>query len=104
MITRFIIELFNNTESNPTNAQLIFTTHDTNLLDPSLFRRDQIWFTEKNSEMETQLFSMSEFDYKEVRKNTPFEKWYLSGKFGAIPIANNFDMSFNEAMNAKSKK
>lgn len=104
VITRFIIELFNNPKSNPNNAQLIFTTHDTNLLDPSLFRRDQIWFTEKNDRMETHLFSLSEFDCKEVRNNTPFEKWYLSGKFGAIPIVNDFDMSLEEAVNAKSKE
>jgi len=104
IIVRFIIQLFNNEKSNPRNAQLIFSTHDTTLLDPSLFRRDQIWFTEKNDTGETKLFSMSEFDYKEIRKDTPFSKWYLSGKFGAIPIVNDFSILVDEIANAQAKK
>lgn len=68
-------------------AQLIFTTHDTNLLDTNLFRRDQIWFTQLNEERSTDLFSLSEI--KNVRKDENLAKGYMSGKYGAIPMLNN---------------
>ena len=85
LISEFIVRLFNNPQNNPKNAQLIFTTHDTTLLNKHLFRRDQIWFTEKNNLARTQLFSLGSFDKKEVRWDVPFDRWYLSGRFGALP-------------------
>jgi AAA15 family ATPase/GTPase len=68
---------------NPNNAQLIFTTSATELLDYTIFRKDQIWFTEKDKDGETQLFSIQDFDG--VPDDTPFDRWYLQGKFGALP-------------------
>lgn len=88
LLSEYLIELFNSPEKNPNNAQFIFTTHDTSVLKPELFRRDQIWFTRKNSYGATELFSLDEFDKDLVRKNTPFEEWYLSGRFGAVPKIN----------------
>lgn len=67
--------------------QLFIATHDTNLLTPELFRRDQIWFTElKGKERATDLFSLAEI--KNVRKDENFEKGYISGRYGAIPMLN----------------
>ncbi|MBW9154519.1 ATP/GTP-binding protein [Clostridium estertheticum] len=81
-LTRFLVELFQNPDTNKKNAQLIFSTHDTNLLDQDLFRRDQIWFTEKKEDNSTDLYSLDDFT---VRKDAAIEKGYLQGKYGAIP-------------------
>ncbi len=80
-----IIKLFNDPEINKKNAQLIFSTHNSSFMNPEYMRRDQVWFTEKNKYGETSLYSLDEFDKKEVRKNSPFEKYYNEGRFGAIP-------------------
>ncbi len=93
-LTKKIIELFNCKIKNPKNAQLIFNTHDTNLLDADNFRRDQIWFTEKNRYGATSLYSLS--DIKGVRKDDLLEKNYISGKYGAIPFLGNFEKLFND--------
>lgn len=87
-LTRKIVELFNSSQTNPKNAQLVFATHDTHLLDPALFRRDQVWFTEKDSDGATDLYSLAEV--KGVRENESFEKAYLGGRYGAVPILNRF--------------
>jgi hypothetical protein len=84
LVTRRLIELFNSREHNPQHAQLIFTTQDTNLLDNRLFRRDQIWFTEKDRFGATHLYSLAEF--KGVRNDASFEKDYVRGRYGAIPF------------------
>ena len=84
LITRTLIRLFNSLETNPKRAQLIFTTHDTNLLDRSLLRRDQIWFVEKDSRAASHLYSLVEF--KPIPRNDEsFERNYLRGKYGAVP-------------------
>lgn len=90
-IVKFIVEIFNNLEINKNNAQLIFNTHDTNLLDLELLRRDQIWFTEKNPEKgSTIIYPLDDFS---VRKSENVEKGYLLGRYGAIPfLENNFDL------------
>ena len=93
-LTHKIIGLFNSKTKNPLNAQLLFNTHDTNLLDTNLFRRDQIWFTEKNRYGAASLYSLS--DIKGVRKDDPLEKNYISGKYGAIPFLGDFDKLFTE--------
>ncbi len=85
-MARSIIELFNDPSINFNNAQLIFASHDATLLNPDIFRRDQIWMTEKNEFGATSLYSLVEFDPKKVRANIPFDKWYLSGRFGALPV------------------
>ena len=84
LLTRHLVSLFDSTEFNPKGAQLIFTSHSTNLLDLDLLRRDQIWFTEKDEQTAaTDLFSLYDFS---VRKDTKVEKGYLIGRFGAIPF------------------
>lgn len=79
-------------------AQLIFTTHDTSLLDTGLFRRDQIWFTQlKPEDRSTDLYSLSEI--RNVRKNENLAKGYISGKYGAIPVLNDSFKNFVENAN-----
>ena len=89
-IVKYIVEIFNDLEINKKGAQLIFNTHDTNLLDLELLRRDQIWFAEKNSEDgSTTIYPLDDFS---VRKTENVEKGYLLGRYGAIPfLENNFD-------------
>ena len=86
-----IVSLFNSKELNPKNAQLIFNTHDTNLLSTGLFRRDQIWFTDKNKFGEAKLYSLADFKSDEVKKNEPYEENYIRGKYGAVPFLGFFE-------------
>lgn len=83
VLTREIVRLFNSSETNPLNAQLIFATHDTNLLGNDFFRRDQIWFAEKDRLGSTHLYSLVEY---KIRNDASFEKDYIRGKYGAIPF------------------
>jgi AAA15 family ATPase/GTPase len=83
LVSRAIVKMFNSNKTNPHNAQLIFMTHDTNLLDNRLLRRDQIWFAEKDHYGATDLYSLAEY---KVRKDASFEKDYIKGKYGAIPF------------------
>ena len=90
-VSRFLIELFKNTSINKNKAQLIFTTHSTNLLDLDLFRRDQIFFTEKNPKNGiTDLYSLADFP---VRNTENVEKGYLLGRYGAIPYIHPEDIN-----------
>jgi uncharacterized protein len=82
LMSRSIVELFNSNDTNPNNAQLIVMTHDTNLLSNKIFRRDQIWFTEKDRYGATSLYSLAEY---KVRNDASFESDYIKGKYGAIP-------------------
>lgn len=82
LLTQFLIKLFNSSLSNKKGAQLFFATHDTNLLSARFFRRDQIWFTEKDKCNSTDLYSLSDF---RVRKDASIGKDYIMGKYGAIP-------------------
>ena len=86
-----IVSLFNSKEFNKKNAQLIFNTHDTNLLSSGLFRRDQIWFTDKNKYGEAKLYSLADFKSDEVRKTESFEENYIKGKYGAVPYLGFFN-------------
>jgi len=98
ILTRKIIELFHSPETNKLNAQLIFATHDTNLLGCNCFRRDQIWFTEKDATESTDLYSLVEFkepDGTKVRNDRSFEKDYISGRYGAIPFIGDFSNLFS---------
>lgn len=92
LLTKALLKIFQSEKLNPKKAQLIFTTHDTNLMDQTVFRRDQIWFTTKNSRGESSLFSM--VDFSELREGHAFEKWYLSGKFGALPELDSIEKAF----------
>ena len=67
-------------------AQMIFSTHDTSLLNKDLFRRDQIWLTEMKDDRATDLYSLVEL--KNVRKTENLERGYINGKYGAIPMMN----------------
>lgn len=79
-----LVRLFNDSEANVGQAQLLFTTHNSNLMSPNLLRRDQIWFTEKKCGR-TRCYSLDDFDKKMVTPTSPYVKWYLEGRFGAIP-------------------
>lgn len=92
LISMAIVELFNSSETNSNNAQLIFMTHDTNLLSNKLFRRDQIWFTEKNRYGATDLYSLAEYN---IRNDASFESDYIKGKYGAIPYIGNLNHLIN---------
>jgi hypothetical protein len=90
LLTRELIKFIQNPEYNKNGAQLIFATHDVTLLDPELFRRDQIWFTEKDKNGGTQLYSMSDYRERRPRKGEAMQKGYLAGRYGAIPILEAF--------------
>lgn len=83
LMVRFLIDLFQNQKSNKHNAQLLFTTHDTSVLDADIFRRDQIWFVEKDSEQASKLYPLSDFN---PRKGEALAKGYLQGRYGALPF------------------
>jgi uncharacterized protein len=90
-LARKIVDRFNDPGANPKSSQIIFTTHDTNLLGTVLgkpaLRRDQVWLTEKDAEGATVLYPLT--DYK-PRKNENLERGYLQGRYGAIPFLNDF--------------
>lgn len=94
LLTKKIIEFFNSPKTNPKNAQLFFVTHDTNLLDSKLLRRDQIYFAEKNKNGESKIYSLT--DFKGVRNDASFEKDYIDGVYGAIPYLGDFNKLFEE--------
>lgn len=81
-LVRFLLQLIHNSESNRQNGQLVFSTHDTSILDRDILRRDQIWFMEKDEEQATQLYPLTDFH---PRKNEAIGKGYLQGRFGALP-------------------
>ncbi len=83
-MAELIIRLFNDPEVNQGNAQLIFSTHNISLMSPERFRRDQIWLTEKTNGA-TKLYSLEDFDKKKVKPQSPFNRWYAEGRFGAVP-------------------
>lgn len=91
-LTKFLIRLFQNPVTNKSNAQLVFASHEVTLLDKEIFRRDQIWFTEKNKYGATELYSAK--DVEGVREDTAFDKWYLSGKFGGEPRIKEIEFIF----------
>jgi len=83
LLVQRLLELFHDPAVNKKGAQLVFSTHNTLLLDQSMFRRDQIWMVEKDANEATKLVPLTEF---KVRKDLSLEKAYLQGRFGAIPI------------------
>lgn len=86
-LVQYIVSLFNNTDTNKNSSQLIFNTHDTNLLDLNTLRRDQIWFVLKDNESGvSNLYPLSDFS---VRKKENVEKNYMLGRYGAVPFIKN---------------
>ncbi len=86
LLLKFIIDLFYTERSM---AQLIYTTHDTTLMDKKFFRRDQIWFVQKDEFGYSELLALSDF---KVRSDASFEKDYLAGVYGGIPLLKDYDM------------
>lgn len=82
-MVRFLLKLMHNNETNKNNAQLVFSTHDTSILDQKLMRRDQIWFMEKDKNNSSSLYPLSDF---KPRKEEALEKGYLQGRYGALPF------------------
>lgn len=83
-IVNLIVRLFTDERTNMNNAQLIFTTHDTAILEPGFLRKDQVWFVDK-SHGRSQIHSLDEFDSRKVKPNSPFRDWYSEGRFGGVP-------------------
>ena len=88
-LVQYIVEIFNDVEINKNGSQLIFNTHDTNLLDLNILRRDQIWFTEKNPDTGiSELYPLESFS---VRKDENIQKGYINGRYGAVPFIKDID-------------
>ena len=99
LLTRYIINLFHNSEKNIGNGQLIYSTHDTVNLNKETFRRDEIWFVEKDKNGVSELYSLSDYiiedengNAKKVRNDATYNKDYLTGRYGAIPVLEEFDI------------
>jgi len=88
MLCQYLVSIFNSKEKNPNNAQLIFTTHDVSLLSEEFLRRDQIYFTDKNKQGATELFSLMDIS---ERKGVDFAKRYLEGRYNALPYIVDFE-------------
>ena len=98
LLTRYIINLFHDKEKNIGNGQLIYTTHDITNLNKETFRRDEIWFTEKDNYGVSELFSLSDYkiDNTKVRNDATYNKDYITGRYGAIPVFEEFNIATNE--------
>lgn len=83
-----LIKMFNDPKINKNNSQLLFTSHDTNLMSPSIMRRDQFYFAEKQEDESTRLYSLA--DLRGIRNDADFAKQYLAGYYGALPVLNDY--------------
>jgi AAA15 family ATPase/GTPase len=92
-ITKLILMIFQSEKLNKRNAQLIFTSHDLSVMDRDLLRKDQIWIASKNDPGESELYSLQDFD--NLREDTPFEKWYIAGKFDGLPHIQSVEHIFD---------
>lgn len=102
LLVHKIVELFQSPDANPRGAQLIFATHEDELMRPDLFRRDQIWLAEKNHEYSTELVSLYDFSDKErPRSKEMFRKNYLAGRYGGVP---RFGRTFEELDTGRASK
>lgn len=91
-ITKLLIQIINSRKTNPKNAQLIFASHDVSLLNNKIFRRDQIHFAEKTIKGESCYYQLS--DVAGVRQSVSYEKYYMNGLFGGVPLINQYDLDF----------
>lgn len=102
LLAKQIVELFQDPVTNPHDAQLVFASHDTNLLTRTLLRRDQLWFVEKSRKTRgSDLYSLAELrfeDGKGVRNDARYEADYLNGRYGAIPFFGNLHAILGEAL------
>lgn len=99
LLTRYIINLFHNSKKNIGNGQLIYSTHDTVNLNKETFRRDEIWFAEKDKNGISEIYSLSDYimedengNAKKVRNDATYNKDYLTGRYGAIPVLEEFNI------------
>lgn len=95
LLLRYILTMFHDETINKNGAQLIYVTHDNYTLTKDIFRRDQIWFVEKDSNAVSHLYSLAEYksdDDKKIRKDASYNKDYLLGKYGSVPILRGYDM------------
>ncbi len=88
ILMRSLIKMFHNPEANKNGAQLIFTNHAVSILRPDIFRRDQIWFCERQTDETTTLFPLT--DLKPRKENEDFEAYYMAGRYGALPFIQDF--------------
>ena len=96
LIVRMLVGMFHNNQTNPKNAQLMFTTHETSILNQEVFRRDQIWFAIQEGAQGTHLSPLSDF---KVRKGTEdIQRYYLEGRYGAVPYLPHFYADVSVAM------
>jgi len=91
LMVKFLVNQFHCRETNPKNAQLIFTTHDTSILNQEMFRRDQIWFCEKDKDQSSKLYPLTDFSPRKGVEN--LEQGYLAGRYGALPYFKNVKMA-----------
>ena len=82
-LVRRLVEMFHDPKRNSNGAQLIFSTHESSILSQEIFRRDQIWFCERNRELATTLFPLTDFRPRKGAEN--LERSYLAGRYGGIP-------------------
>ena len=91
---QLLVKLFHDPTTNPHHAQLVFSTHDASIVGDSLMRADQVWFAEKNAEGVSELFSAQDFDGIKIIES--FDRWYQSGRFGAIPQFSDVKKIFDD--------
>jgi len=95
LLSRLLVESALDSDQETSKSQMIFTTHETSLLDLDLLRRDEIWFVEKDRSGSSRLYSLAEF---KPRPDLKIEKGYLNGRFGAIPFIGNLsDLGWTES-------
>jgi len=95
LLLRYIVNMFHDKEINKNNAQLIYTTHDIYTLTKDTFRRDEIWFVDKDTNGVSKLYSLAEYkldDDKKVRNDASYNKEYLLGRYGAVPLLKEFNL------------
>ena len=99
LLTRYIINLFHNSKTNIGNGQLIYSTHDTVNLNKETFRRDEIWFAEKDKDGISEIYALSDYILeddknagKKVRNDATYNKDYLTGRYGAIPVLEDIEI------------
>ncbi len=89
LLVKFLITLFHSPKTNPCKAQLVCTTHNPMLLNQEIFRRDQIWFVERSGDYSSRLYPLTDFS---PRKDEVIERWYMRGRYGALPILTPIDV------------
>ena len=89
-IVKFLVSVFHCKKSNPKNAQLVFTTHESSILDQDIFRRDQVWFCKKETDQSSILYPLTDFSPRRGTEN--IEKSYLAGRYGALPVTSFFEL------------